>query len=178
MTEYCSLIITPDAIYREQGESILNDILEFTGAQIVWRAFRRVQEAAVCSLYPHKVYKSYFKSMVRCYTAGESLVVLLAGKEGLTQTIKKLKGRFYVNKNGSLDVSGLRLKYGASIIKNQAQHDGEETLEVRIHCSDNLDEAALICALFMDDRSCLISENRLLYLKTEELRTKLADNNL
>ncbi|MCX6812961.1 MAG: hypothetical protein NTV77_00495 [Candidatus Azambacteria bacterium] len=178
MTEYCSLIITPDVIYREQSESILNDILGFTGARIVWRAYRKVQEAAVCSLYPHKVYKSYFKSMVRCYIAGESLVVLLAGKEGLTQTIKERKGRFYVNKNGSLDISGLRLKYGASIIKRRAQHDSEETFEFRIHCSDNLDESALICALFMDDCNCLALENRLFYLKIEALKIKLADNNL
>ncbi len=178
MAEYCSLIITPDAIYRGQGKSILNDILGFIDARIVWRVYRRVQEAAVYLLYPHKIYKSYFKSMVRCYVAGESLIVLLAGEEGLTHTIKERKGRFYVNKNGSLDTSGLRLKYGASIIKHQAQHDSEETFEFRIHCSDNLDEAALICALFMDDHDCLVSEDSLLYFKTEELRTKLADNNL
>ncbi|MFH1129644.1 MAG: nucleoside-diphosphate kinase [Patescibacteria group bacterium] len=177
MTEYCSLIITPDAVCRGQSENILKDILDITSARIVWRAYCRVQETAVCLLYPHKIYKPYFRSLVKCYVAGESLIVLLAGRKGLAQTVKELKGRFYVNKNGSLDVSGLRLKYGASITNRQTQDGGEEILEFRIHCSDNVDETALICALFMNDLDYSSLEDKI-RSKIEKLKVRLNDNNL
>ena len=143
--EWCVIVITPDALRRRMEDRIITDVTEATRSQVVRRRRSLVREDTVRFLYPKLVMRGYFPAIVRNFVAGDSEVVLFEGPPGLNATVNEIKGKFRLDETGRLQVSGLRLAYGASIESGDG-HDG--VFEFRFHTSDDHSEAeALVSAL-------------------------------
>lgn len=179
MEEYCAIIITPDSVRLNLEETLIDEILREAKATLLCKKYLNITEGAVRFLYPTKVHKSYFPSMLGNVISGKSVILLVGGERGTTETIKRLKGRFYVEHDGSLEVSGLRKKYGAAITKP----DGRDkqgcvgVYEFRLHTSNNFEETATICALFFDEKEMGIIQEfaQSLYFKTKNLMASNPD---
>jgi len=150
MKKYCGLIITPDSIRNRLEDLIIYETLKKTKGEIIWEKYLTIDEKLVDFLYPKKVTKSYYPSMVKNIVSGKSLILLLKGGEGISTKIKQIKGRFYIDSNGRLEVDGLRLECGAQIIR--AEKGISETYEFRFHSTDNLNEVITLCILFMNNK--------------------------
>lgn len=147
MEEYCSVIITPDSVRDGVEDALINDIIKETCSCVMWAKRLMVERRSVDFIYPQKVSKPYFQSMVENFVAGYSSVFILKGDDNLSSRVKRLKGRFYVHKDGRLEIDGLRLKYGARIIKKKKGTGSLDVYEFRLHTSENLQEAAVVCAV-------------------------------
>jgi|AntAceMinimDraft_10_1070366.scaffolds.fasta_scaffold39664_2 nucleoside diphosphate kinase len=149
MKGHCGLVITPDSIRDKLEDFIVYEILKRTKGKIIWGKYLTIDKKLVDFLYPKKVAKSYYPSMVKNIILGKSLILLLEGEKDISTKIKQAKGRFYIDSNGKLEVDGLRLKYGARIVR---KNNGiSEIYEFRFHATDNLEEAITFCILFMDN---------------------------
>jgi nucleoside diphosphate kinase len=159
MEEYCSIIVTPDSVRRNLENIIIDEIVKRTNTQIIWKKYLKIDKEAVRFLYPKKVTKPYYASIAKNIISGKSLIVILKGEKGIITKIKQLKGRFYVGTNGRLETSGLRLKYGAQIKKHTFKENEKTTeteiYEFRLHTTENLEETAIVCALFMDSQEII-----------------------
>lgn len=150
MKEYCGLIITPDSIRNSLEYPIIYEIIKRTKGKIIWEKYLTIDEKLVGFLYPRKVTKSYYPSMVKNIISGKSLILLLEGEKGISAKIKQAKGRFYVDRNGELEVNGLRSKCGARITRVHKKIS--EIYEFRFHSTDNLDEVITLCILFANNK--------------------------
>lgn len=160
MEEYCSVLITPDSVRDGIEDALINEIIKETCSCVIWAKRLVVEERAVNFIYPQKINKPYFPSMVENFIVGYSSVFILKGDNNLSLQIKRLKGRFYVHKDGRLEIDGLRLKYGARIIKKEKETGSLDVYEFRLHTSENLQEAAVVCVVCANEEEI----NHLRYL--------------
>ena len=158
--EYCSVIITPDSVRDGIEDALINEIIEKTCSCVIWAKRLMVERKSVDFIYPQKINKPYFPSMVENIVVGHSLVSILKGDNNLSSRVKRLKGRFYVHKDGRLEIDGLRLKYGARIVKKKKETGSLDVYEFRLHTSENLQEAAVVCAVCANEEEI----NHLKYL--------------
>lgn len=102
--------------------------------------------------------------------------MVLRGQENITAEVQRLKGRFYVDKEGNLEIDGLRLKYGARINRNENKKGDSKIYEFRLHASDNFEGAALICAVLMDvvELESLKELAPPFYLEAQKLRYQIS----
>jgi tRNA1(Val) A37 N6-methylase TrmN6/nucleoside diphosphate kinase len=146
--ENCVVIITPDAVRKNQGKSILEDILRETKAQLAWEKNFYIKEGSARIIYPKQVKKKHFKPIVANFLMGPSSVALFCGKAGLSKKIKKIKGHFALSENGVLKTSGLRRKYGAQVRKITTKGKNTKIYEFKLHATDTPKEAMELLRLF------------------------------
>lgn len=136
--EYCAVIITPDAVRRQQSHLIIQRLLRNNmEATIIAEKSLIIDRWAIESMYHKLATWDFRQAILNNYLSGPSLAIAMRGSAGLNERVNFLKGRF----NPS---SGLRQELGACIIREVSA--AAERHEFRLHSSDTSIEALRICA--------------------------------